>query len=267
MANMEDEKIKSFMENVRSKNTFGIKLFLDLGIIKTATLNDALKLCMNTYSSIDIIKLLLTYGAQMPSNVYDLIKLPDELFYEYINNIPYNVNIDLLYCLVYVKNLTEKKWNYMTSDFDLENLEMDDRFDLLDSASENLYSGFIAFKSLLEPVLDNKQFLYRLLLDIGSPEIQCYKCCEYLIDQLFLNENEILLCELLNLQCMDNIYRKNNSKSYPFIESIKDSPSIKKMIKDIVESDLYMLNDSNNLAKVDQWLTEVEKKVQSINNK
>ena len=257
MADLENEKINSFMENIKSQNNFSVKLFLEMGIINSKTLNNALKLCIDRYLSANLIKLLLDYGAKMPNNACDLLKLPDELFFDYAENISFNMNFESFEYLLSIKNLTKKKWNYIIRDFDMDGLSMANRYDFLRCAYEHSPRGCTLFNLLLKPILDNKQFLYRLLLDIGFPkatdnlfmgypQTHCYHCCKYLIDQLFLDENQILLCEIIGLKCMYQIYEKNNCEvfSSEYIKKIINSPDIKNMLKDFHRTEFTRLEES-----------------------
>jgi hypothetical protein len=64
-----------------------MEIFLENGLIGSTTLNNMMQRCIDTYVNFQIIKLLMNHGATIPTDIQQIIKLPDNLFMEVIYDI------------------------------------------------------------------------------------------------------------------------------------------------------------------------------------
>ena len=130
----------------------------------------------------------------------------------------------------------------------------------------NLHKIFLAsdsddydtFCKLIEPL--NNDFLLAVLLFTGTSMIQSHRCCNKVIDTIKLSDNQLKLCVLFNLECIESIFAKDNMVYNKQIRtdllqtlaiSEKDANTmVIKMFKEVIS----FTGSDEDLQKINSWV-------------
>ena len=184
-----------------------VELLLDHGSangwVNQNTLDDALQLCIDKYLNIEYIKIFQTHGATLPTDIVKLINLPDEIFYESIVNLLYEVDLKLLCKCLQSKIFSEKKWQTISTNINFDTFSETDLYMLLYISAES--DKYNIFYSLTNYVKHNDKFLFLLLLEIGSGDVFNASLAKFLSSLLTLTHNQLILCQIANTMKLPHI--------------------------------------------------------------
>ena len=257
-------KKESFLSCVENSNIFAMKLFLDNEIVDKDTLNKALDISINNFSDQEIINVLINCGADIPTDIKILLKLPDNLFFDFVQNCQYQVTEELLFDCIRSKLFTMEKWKFLTQNFDTDRLYTDQIkiYELLWSLAEHDRKDL--FISLLVNIKDDHRLLFMLMLDLGIPNscsLNWELCVRHIIDLLDLKPPQIILAFITNNMFLSYIYTKvNNSIEPSYIEDIRDNydnnDEISKLKNDVSLAFCkgFFGEIERDLDTIDKWL-------------
>jgi hypothetical protein len=236
---------------IRTSNLFAIKVFLENGLIGSVTLNNMMQRCIDTYANVQIIKLLMDHGATIPSDIQQVIKLPDELFMEAIYNIQFKTDFKLIELCVKSKNLSKIKWDILCSEFDFDQLNDQQMYMLMINASEA--QNYFAFRYMADFIKHNERLLFLLLLEVASEEIQCHKCCDHLIGLVKLSQNQLVLCDICGIEYLKRTQTNHNNINQ-IRNKIKSHQQIIKLVPIIYKQCNNFYGTDSEFKMVDEWL-------------
>jgi hypothetical protein len=232
---------------IRSSDLFAIKIYLENGLINSTTLNNMMQRCIDTYTNFQIIKLLMDYGATLPSDIRQVIKLSDKLFMEVIYDIQFKTDLKLINLCIEPKNYSKVKWDILCSDFDFNQLSNQQIYSLMKYAY--LFLNYFVFCFLTDLIKHNEQLLFLFLFDVSAEPRESRECYNYLFNSLKLNQNQLVLCAIcrMNYLTYDNNIEQIRNK----IRSQQQIVELNKMI----DKDGYNYHGTDEeLIMVDKWL-------------
>jgi hypothetical protein len=254
---------------IRSSNLFAIKIFLENGLINSTMLNNMMQHSIDMYANFQIIKLLIDYGATIPTNIQQIIKLPDELFMEAINDIQFKTDLELVQLCLEPKNYSKVKWNVLCSGFDFDQLNNQQIYSLMKYAY--LFSNYFAFCYFTDFVKHNKQLLFLFLFNVSAGWTKSCECYNYLIDLLKLDQNQLVLCDICDKYHLQDILEslKGQVKFSSFGNFTKKIRLHQRIIelKYTIGQLRYDFNGSDEeLIMVDKWLEIINEVINELAN-
>jgi hypothetical protein len=249
---------------IRSSNLFAIKIFLENGLINSTMINNMMQHSIDMYANFQIIKLLIDYGATIPSDIQQIIKLPDELFTEAINDAQFKMDLELVQLCLEPKNYSKVKWDVLCSGFDFDQLNNQQIYSLMECAYK--LSNYIAFSYFTDFVKHNKQLLFLFLLH-ASASSKWSKGYDYLTELLKPNQNQLILCAIYSICCWGTMssYLDNNIEQ--ITNKIRSHEKIE-LLELVIDKLKYNFNGTDEeFIMVDKWLEIINEVInESVND-
>jgi hypothetical protein len=250
---------------IRCSDLFAIKIYLENGLINSTMLNNIMQHSIDTYADFQIIKLLIDYGATIPSDIQHVIKLPDELFMEVINDIQFKTDLKLIQLCIESKNFSKTKWDTLCIGFVFDQLNDRQIYSLMIYAYK--FNNDLAFCYLIDFIKHNKQLLFLFLLYASASSYWSNKYYDYLTELLKPNQNQLVLCAIHSIcRCGSMpIHWDNNIKQ--ITNKIRSHKQIK-AFEYAIDKFKYNFNGTDEeFIMVDKWLEIINEVInESVND-
>lgn len=256
-------KNDAFLDFIEGSNFFAMKIFLEHGLVDKDTLDKALETAIENFAPEEIIKLLMNSGGEFVRTIDTIIKLSNDLFFEYITGIDYQVTVEFL-----IKNLrygfTIKKWKYITENFNFDSLNLSEGksvHDLLFNASYNKE----IFMELLGYLKERTKPLFLLFVNFNIYISSVYNnYLPELVDAIDFSIANIVFCYLAKFGCLDLIYKKiNNGVEPEYIETVKSLSDSDEIIRTKKSIKFYKqkigLDTKNDFDRLNELIKAINK--------
>lgn len=115
------------------------------------------------------------------------------------------------------------------------------------------------FCDLVDKVNDNN-LIFMVLLEVGMEEIVSARCCQYIVDRVHLNEEQLEFCLVAKLGCLGELYTDKNLNYDDYVGKLKmnNEQKYNELMENITTNAFNFNGTLDDINTISSWLNTLK---------